>query len=51
MYGRLGALQKFKAIGSDKARAVTFEIAMLGRNGLDINDPAQKSILLRACPR
>jgi Flp pilus assembly protein TadD len=41
----LGALQKFQALGSAKARAVTFEIAMLGHNGLDINDPAQKYTL------
>ncbi len=41
----LGALQKFQALGSAKAKAVTLEIAMLGRNGLDINDSTQKYTL------
>jgi tetratricopeptide (TPR) repeat protein len=45
----LGALQKFQALGSAKAKAVTFEIAMLGRNGLDINDSTQK-YTLRSLP-
>jgi Flp pilus assembly protein TadD len=43
----LGALQKFKTLGTAKTQAITFEIAMLGRNGLDINDPAQKYTLKR----
>ena len=41
----LGAMEKFLALGPDKAKAITFEIAMLGRNGFDINDPAQKYTL------
>ena len=41
----LGALQKFRDLGAAKAKAVTIEIAMLGRSGLDINDPAQKYTL------
>jgi Flp pilus assembly protein TadD len=41
----LGALQKFRALGTAKTQAITFEIAMLGRNGLDINDPTQKYTL------
>jgi tetratricopeptide (TPR) repeat protein len=45
----LGALQKFRELGLDKTRAITVEVAMLGRNGLDINDPAQK-YTLRSLP-
>jgi tetratricopeptide (TPR) repeat protein len=39
------ALERFEKMGPSKAKTVTFEIAMLGRNGLDINDPAQKYTL------
>jgi tetratricopeptide (TPR) repeat protein len=38
----LGAMERFRALGPEKTKAVTFEIAMLGRSGFDINDPAQK---------
>lgn len=35
----LGALEKFKKLGRERIQAITFEIAMLGRSGLNINDP------------
>lgn len=35
----LDALQKFNAMGMEKTRAIVFEIAVLGRGGLDINNP------------
>ena len=38
----LDGLQKFRDLGDSKTRAIVFEIAMLGRSGLDINDPAKK---------
>ena len=38
----LGALEKFDDLAEDKIKAIGFEIALLGRNGLDINDPTQK---------
>lgn len=38
----LDGLQTFRDLGDTKTRAVVFEIAMLGRSGLDINDPAKK---------
>jgi tetratricopeptide (TPR) repeat protein len=41
----LGALQKFRDLGPEQTKTITFEIAMLGRRGLDINDPAQKYTL------
>jgi Tfp pilus assembly protein PilF len=41
----LGAMERFRAVGPERAKAITFEIAMLGRNGFDINDPAQKYTL------
>lgn len=37
-----GALQTFKRLGPAKRQAIALEIAMLGRSGLDINDPADK---------
>ena len=37
-----GALQTFKLLGPAKRQAIALEIAMLGRLGLDINDPADK---------
>jgi len=40
----LAAIQLF-AESPDLRRQVTFEIALLGRNGLDINDPASKYTL------
>jgi Flp pilus assembly protein TadD len=41
----LDALQKFRELGETKTGAIVFEIAMLGRSGLDINDPAKKYTL------
>ncbi len=41
----LSALEKFDKIGQQKAMAVTTEIAMLGRGGLDINNPEKKYTL------
>ena len=33
------ALQTFKKVGVQKRQVIALEIAMLGRSGLDINDP------------
>ena len=41
----LAAMDKFAKDGPGVRQSVTFEIAMLGRNGLDINDPTQKYTL------
>jgi tetratricopeptide (TPR) repeat protein len=38
----LAALQRFKQVGTKIRQQIVFEIAMLGRNGLDINDPTPK---------
>ncbi len=38
----LSALQKFSAMDAEKVRATAFEIAMLGRIGLDTNDSTPK---------
>ena len=43
------ALQTFKQLGPQQCRAIALEIAMLGRNGLDINDPTDK-YTLKALP-
>jgi Flp pilus assembly protein TadD len=40
-----GALDTFKQQGPERRQAIAFEIAMLGRSGLDINDPDQKYAL------
>lgn len=45
----LGALQTFAKLPKAEIRSVTFEIAMLGTKGLDVNDPAQK-YKLRSLP-
>ncbi len=45
----LDALQKFQALGEEQTNTITFEIAMLGRQGLDINDPSKK-YTLRSLP-
>ena len=37
-----GALDTFKKQGTQKRQAIALEIAMLGRGGLDINDPDDK---------
>lgn len=41
----LGALQRFESMSIDEVRAITYEIAMLGRGGLDINNPEAKYTL------
>ena len=38
----LGALERFEGMPKTEVQKITFEIAMLGRRGLDVNDPAQK---------
>ena len=43
----LSALEKFQKLGPDKAKAITTEIALLGRGGLDINDP-EKTYTLKS---
>jgi len=45
----LGALQTFAKMPKEDVRKVTFEIALLGTKGLDVNDPAQK-YQLRSLP-
>ncbi len=44
-----GALQTFKKLGPVKRQAIALEIAMLGRTGLDVNDPSDK-YKLRSLP-
>jgi tetratricopeptide (TPR) repeat protein len=41
----VGALEKFGPLAEQQIRAIGFEIALLGRDGLDINDPTQKYTL------
>ena len=41
----LSAIEKFDKLGPEKAMAITTEIALLGRGGLDINDPERKYTL------
>jgi Flp pilus assembly protein TadD len=38
----LGALEKFENMSPDKVRQIGFEVAMLGMNGIDVNDPTPK---------
>jgi hypothetical protein len=38
----LAALEKFAGMETAQVQAVTFEIAMLGRRGLNVNDAAQR---------
>jgi Tfp pilus assembly protein PilF len=38
----LAALNKFKEVGPAQRQTITFEIAMLGQSGLDINNPTKK---------
>ncbi len=45
----LGALEKFEAMTPEQVQAVTLEIALLGRQGLDTNDPTPK-YSLRSLP-
>ncbi len=41
----LDGIKKFREMGGAKMRTVVYEIAVLGRGGLDINDSAQKYTL------
>ena len=41
----LSALETFEKLGPEKAMAITTEIALLGRSGLDINEPEKKYTL------
>jgi tetratricopeptide (TPR) repeat protein len=41
----LDAMKKFRELGTVKTRAVVYEIAVLGRSGLDIHDTAQRYTL------
>jgi hypothetical protein len=41
----LEALKYFEESGRDRANTIVMEIAMLGRSGLDINNPAQEHTL------
>ena len=41
----LDAMQRFHALGEEQAKAITFEVAMLGRSGFDINIPDKKYTL------
>ena len=43
----LSALEKFEKLGPEKAIAITTEIALLGRSGLNINDP-EKTYALKS---
>lgn len=45
----LGALQTFDGLPKSEVQKISFEIAMLGTGGLDVNDPAQK-YTLRSLP-
>ena len=38
----LGALQRFEGMAKPEIQKISFEIAMLGTRGLDVNDPEQK---------
>jgi len=45
----LNALEKFNAMTEEQVQAITLEIALLGRQGLDTNDPTPK-YTLRSLP-
>ena len=38
----LGAIERFEKLPAPEVQRITFEIATVGRNGLDVNDSAQK---------
>ena len=44
-----GALERFKDMPRAEVQKITFEIAMLGSQGLDVNDPAEQ-YSLRSIP-
>ncbi len=41
----IAALEKYQELGKQQAQTITYEIAMLGRNGLDIDNPERKYTL------
>ena len=41
----LDALKRFRELGESQTKTITFEIAMLGRAGFDINSPEKKYVL------
>jgi tetratricopeptide (TPR) repeat protein len=41
----LDGIKKFREMGDAKTKTLVYEIAVLGRSGLDINDPAKKYTL------
>ena len=45
----LSAMEKFAVMAASQVQKITFEIAMLGTRGLDVNNPAQK-YKLRSLP-
>ena len=45
----LGALERFEGMSRDEIQAIGFEIAMLGRRGLDVNNPDSR-YTLRSLP-
>lgn len=45
----LGAMERFEGMPRAEVQKITFEIAMLGSRGLDVNDPAEK-YSLRSIP-
>ena len=49
VFYRLGALERFEKMTSDEVQKVGFEIAILGMNGLDVNDSTPK-YRLRSLP-
>lgn len=42
VYYCLDGMKKFREMGDTKMKSLVYEIEVLGRNGLDINDPAKK---------
>jgi hypothetical protein len=44
----LGASEKYEQMSPDKDQQIGFEVAMLGMNGIDVNDPT-RNILSIAC--
>ena len=40
-----GAMRTFEQLGAQRRHAIALEIAVLGRSGLNINDPAHKYTL------
>ena len=45
----LGAMERFEGMPRAEVQKITFEIAMLGSRGLDVNEPAEQ-YTLRSIP-